>query len=61
MLCGNVVTRFANNAEDAQTITDLVEDIRDALMDYQVGFLKVVTVDSTNTTKPQGFSAAGPF
>jgi hypothetical protein len=41
ILGGNAVKRFANNVEDAQTITSLVEDIRDALTDYQVRFLKL--------------------
>ena len=30
------VTRFLNSAKDVDTLGSLVEDIRDALMDYQV-------------------------
>ena len=30
------VTRFLNSAEDADKLGGLVEDIRDAMMDYQV-------------------------
>ena len=30
------VTRFLNGTEDADKISGLVEDIRDAVMDYQV-------------------------
>jgi hypothetical protein len=30
------IAKFLNNTENAQTVNGLVEDIRDALMDYQV-------------------------
>ena len=30
------ITRFLNSAEDVNKLGDLVEDIRDAMMDYQV-------------------------
>ena len=30
------VARFLNNADNAQKLNDLVEDIREAVMDYQV-------------------------
>jgi hypothetical protein len=30
------VTRFLNNAEDAEKLSGMVEDIRDAMMEYQV-------------------------
>ena len=30
------ITGFLNNAKDAEILTDLAEDIREAMMDYQV-------------------------
>ena len=30
------MTRFLTNAEDVDTLSDMVEDIRDAMMQYQV-------------------------
>lgn len=30
------ITRFLNNVKDMETLTGLAEDIRDAMMDYQV-------------------------
>jgi hypothetical protein len=30
------VTRFLNNAEDVEKLSGMVEDIRDAMMEYQV-------------------------
>ena len=30
------IARFLNNADNAQKLNDLVEDIREAVMDYQV-------------------------
>ena len=30
------VTRFLNSADDVNKLNDLAEDIRDAMMDYQV-------------------------
>ena len=30
------IVRFLNNADNAQKLNDLVEDIREAVMDYQV-------------------------
>ena len=31
------ITRFLNSTEDVDKLSGLVEDIRDAMMDYQVG------------------------
>jgi hypothetical protein len=31
------VTRFLNNTQDADKLSGMVEDIRDAMMEYQVG------------------------
>ena len=31
-----MVTRFLNSTEDSDKLSGLVEDIRDAMMDYQV-------------------------
>ena len=30
------ITRFLNNVKDAEALTGLADDIRDAMMDYQV-------------------------
>ena len=41
------IARFLNNANNAQRLNDLVEDIREAVMDYQVraskGFVPVTS------------------
>ena len=34
------IAQFLNNTENAQKLNDLVDDIRDAVMDYQVCILK---------------------
>ena len=40
---------FLNNPENAQRVNDLVEDIRDALMDYQVCILEHPAHTMANT------------
>jgi hypothetical protein len=36
------ITSFLNNAKDAEALIGLAEDIRDAMMDYQVRVLPAI-------------------
>ena len=36
MMAQRDIARFLSNAENAQNLNDLVDDIREAVMDYQV-------------------------
>jgi len=40
------VAQFLNNAENAQKLNDLVDDIHEAVMDYQVCTLKALALIS---------------
>ena len=42
------IAKFLNNTENAQKLNDLVDDIREAVMDYQVRILKTPTLISSN-------------
>ena len=42
------IVRFLNNAENAQKLNDLVDDIREAVMDYQVRISKPSALISSN-------------
>ena len=42
------VARFLNNADNAQKLNDLVEDIREAVMDYQVRTSKGLALIASN-------------
>ena len=42
------VAQFLNNAENAQRLNDLVDDIREAVMDYQVCASKRLTLPASH-------------
>ena len=42
------IVRFLNNAENAQKLNDPVDDIREAVMDYQVRISKPSALISSN-------------
>ena len=42
------ISRFLNNADNAQKLNDLVEDIREAVMDYQVRTSKGLVLIASN-------------
>ena len=42
------IVKFLNNAESAQKLNDLVDDIREAVIDYQVRTFKGLTLVASN-------------
>ena len=42
------ISQFLNNADNAQKLNDLVEDIREAVMDYQVCTSERLTLVTSN-------------
>jgi len=43
------IAQFLNNTENAQKLNDLVDDIREAVMDYQVRILREPALIASNT------------
>jgi len=44
------IAQFLNNTENAQKLNDLVDDIREAVMDYQVRILREPALIASNIT-----------
>ena len=42
------IAQFLNNADNAQKLNDLVEDIREAVMDYQVRTYRGLVLNASN-------------
>ena len=42
------IAQFLNNADNAQKLNDLVEDIREAVMDYQVRASEGLVLNASN-------------
>jgi len=43
------IAQFLNNTENAQKLNDLVDDIREAVMDYQVRIVRASALITSNT------------